>query len=154
MNDIDNMPSKCQSCPYWEACEYPYICDDIKPKQHENGNLNAEFAENPQNRPTDELIRKQDAIDALPKLMVTYGDGSYPGDDEKAAYDEALVDAIHELENLPPVQPDEKLEKCRFEYINACRIVTNPTPDTTKKDISDAYAVIKVLQPIFGDVTF
>jgi hypothetical protein len=54
----------------------------------------------------------------------------------------------------PPVQTDEKLEKCRFEYINACRTVTFPTPDTTKKDISDAYAVIKALQPIFGDVPF
>lgn len=35
MNDIDNMPSKCQLCPYWEACKYPYICDDMKPKQNE-----------------------------------------------------------------------------------------------------------------------
>lgn len=65
MNDIDNMPSKCQSCPYWEACEYPYICDDIKPKQNENGNLNAEIAENLRNRPTNgDLISRQAAIDA------------------------------------------------------------------------------------------
>jgi hypothetical protein len=58
------------------------------------------------------------------------------------------------IEIIQPVQTDEKLEKCRFEYINACRTVTYPTPDTTKKDISDAYAVIKALQPIFGDVPF
>ena len=51
------------------------------------------------------LIDQQKAIDALSKLMVPYGDGSYPGDDEKMAYDEALVDAIHEIEQLPPVQP-------------------------------------------------
>ncbi len=62
-----------------------------------------------------------------------------------------VVDAIR---IVPPARPDEKLEKCRFEYINACRTVTFPTPDTTKKDISDAYAVIKALQPIFGDVPF
>ena len=37
----------------------------MNPKRDENGNINAEFAENPQNRPTDGLIRKQDAIDAL-----------------------------------------------------------------------------------------
>ena len=66
MNDIDNMPSKCQSCPYWEACEYPHICDDMKPKANENGNINAESAENPQDRPIDgDLISRQMAIDAL-----------------------------------------------------------------------------------------
>jgi len=54
----------------------------------------------------------------------------------------------------PPVQTDEKLEKCRFEYINACRTVTFPTTDTTKKDVSDAYAVLKALHPIFGDEPF
>ena len=58
----------------------------------------------------DELIRKQGAIDALSKLMVPYGDGSFPGDDEKMAYDEAIVDAIHEIENLPPAN-DELLQK-------------------------------------------
>ena len=70
----------------------------------------------------DELIRKQDVIDALSKLMVPYGDGSYPGDNEKAAYDEALVDAIHELENLPTVQPelltDDDFETIRI-HLNA-----------------------------------
>ena len=44
----------------------------------------------------------------------------------------------------------EKLEKCRFEYINACKTVDHPTPDTSKQDLYDAYAVIKALNPIFG----
>lgn len=148
MNDIDNMPSKCQSCPYWEACEYPHICDDMKPKQNENGNLNVEFAKNPQDRLTDELIWKQDALDAIHCDITVTGR-------QNAELVAATIGAFADrIKALPTIQPDENLEKCRFEYINACRIVTFPTPDTTKKDISDAYAVIKVLQPIFGDVTF
>lgn len=39
----------------------------MKPKTDENGNINAEFVENPQDRPIDGLIWKQDAIDALDK---------------------------------------------------------------------------------------
>ncbi len=92
----------------------------------------------------DELIRKQDAIDAVNRAL----------DRETLLNRLVRKVAIDAIRIVPPVQPDEKLEKCRFEYINACRVVTFPTPDTTKKDISDAYAVIKVLQPIFGDVTF
>ena len=48
----------------------------------------------------------------------------------------------------------DKLKRCKFEYINACKIVTCPTPDTSKNDIYDAYAVIKALHPIFGDSEF
>ena len=92
----------------------------------------------------DELIRKQDAIDAVNRAL----------DRETLLNRLVRKVAIDAIRIVPPVQSDEKLEKCRFEYINACRGVTFPTPDTTKKDISDAYAVIKVLQPIFGDVTF
>lgn len=28
MNDINKMPPKCQYCPYWEVCEYPWVCPD------------------------------------------------------------------------------------------------------------------------------
>lgn len=28
MNDINEMPPKCQYCPYWEVCEYPWVCPD------------------------------------------------------------------------------------------------------------------------------
>ena len=56
---------------------------------------------------------------------------------------------------LPSAQPeDDRLERCKFEYLNACKTVTFPTPDTSKSDIYDAYAVIKALHPIFGDVEF
>lgn len=59
------------------------------------------------------------------------------------------------IDELPSVQPDDdRLERCRFEYINACKILAHRTPDTRKKDIDDAHAVIKALHPIFGDVEF
>ena len=28
MNDINEMPPKCQYCPYWEVCGYPWVCPD------------------------------------------------------------------------------------------------------------------------------
>jgi len=28
MNDINEMPPKCQYCPYWEVCKYPWVCPD------------------------------------------------------------------------------------------------------------------------------
>ena len=30
MNDINEMPPKCQYCPYWEVCEYPWVCPDME----------------------------------------------------------------------------------------------------------------------------
>ena len=27
MNDINDMPPKCQNCPYWEYAEFPWFCD-------------------------------------------------------------------------------------------------------------------------------
>ena len=30
MNDIDDMPSKCRDCPYWEMAEKPYVCCDCR----------------------------------------------------------------------------------------------------------------------------
>ena len=65
-------------------------------------------------------------------------------------------DAVSLVGSMPSVQPElcedaNKLKRCRFEYINACKIVAHPTPDTSKNDIYDAYAVMKALYPIFGD---
>ena len=68
---------------------------------------------------------------------------------------EVMMVSVSELENLPSAQPDDdRLERCRFEYVNACKIVTHPTPDTTKKDIADAYAIVRALNPIFGEEGF
>lgn len=53
-----------------------------------------------------------------------------------------------------PCEDADKLKRCRFEYINACKIAARSTPDTSKNDIYDAHAVIKALYPIFGDEEF
>ena len=97
----------------------------------------------------DELIRKQDALDAIHCNITVTGR-------QNAELVAATIGAFADrIKALPPVQPtNEMVERCRFEYIHACKIVSIPTPDVTGKDIQDAYAVIKALQPIFGDVPF
>lgn len=99
-----------------------------------------------------DLIRRQMIIDLLDRYFVNPPE--YMKDYSDKLLHAIKDDLVDDVNSMPSAEPDEKLEKCRFEYINACRIVTFPTPDTTKKDMSDAYAVIKALQPIFGDVTF
>ena len=69
------------------------------------------------------------------------------------------TEMVTKLLALPSAQPEsfvdaDKLKRCRFEYINACKIVAHPTLDTSKSDIYDAHALIKALHPIFGDVEF
>lgn len=82
---------------------------------------------------------------------------SFRYDDDGTAWD--MNDIVYRLEQFPSAQPEpfvdaDKLKSCRFEYINACKIVAHPTPDTSKNDIYDANAVIKALHPIFGDAEF
>lgn len=36
MNDINEMPPKCQYCPYWEVCEYPWVCPDMWQQDEES----------------------------------------------------------------------------------------------------------------------
>ena len=60
-----------------------------------------------------------------------------------------------DFSDLDEAEPcEDKLARCRFEYINACKTVAHRTPDAKKQDIYDAYAVIKALQPIFGKESF
>ena len=57
MNDINEMPPKCQYCPYWEVCEYPWVCPDRE-----------QLATNLQqtcNQLATDTISRQDAIDAV-----------------------------------------------------------------------------------------
>ena len=94
---------------------------------------------------TSDCISRQDAIEAL-----------------KEAFNPSITNFVKAkmvIENLPSAQPEpcndaDKLKRCKFEYINACKIVACTTPDTNKSDIYDAYAVIKALHPIFGDEEF
>lgn len=79
-----------------------------------------------------------------------------------------VVDIVkHRLIALPSAQTEpcnshenkvfvdkDAYKRCRFEYINACKITYNRTPDTRQRDINDAYAVIKALYPIFGEESF
>lgn len=36
MNNIDEMPPKCHDCPYWEVCEYPYVCINMRGEADDN----------------------------------------------------------------------------------------------------------------------
>ena len=76
-----------------------------------------------------------------------------------------IVDHVNEMPSAQPepcnnhendkvIVDKDAYEQCRFEYINACKITHNRTPDTRQSDINDAYAVIKALQPIFGEESF
>ena len=96
-----------------------------------------------------DLISRRDAINALDTIESEVADGEGFRYAKWREY----------FENLPSSQTDsfvdaDKLKRCRFEYINACKIVARPTPDTSKNDIYDAHAVIKALYPIFGDEEF
>ena len=98
----------------------------------------------------DDTISRQDAIDAV---------NAYLGLSAVSRTVQNMTNIQEILEKLPSAQPDpfvnaNKLKRCRFEYINACKIVARPTPDTSKNDIYDAHAVIKALYPIFGDEEF
>lgn len=55
MNDINEMPPKCQYCPYWEVCEYPWVCPD---REQLATNLQ-------QTCYATDTISRQDAIDAV-----------------------------------------------------------------------------------------
>lgn len=109
----------------------------------------------------DEVIFKRDAINAIkeiPRLILdSKGEFQLVDPTTKAMIDPD--DAVTAIKNVSPAQSEQfvdadKLKSCRFEYINACKIVARPTPDTSKNDIYDANAVIKALHPIFGDVEF
>ena len=60
MNDINKMPPKCQYCPYWEVCKYPWVCPDIGDKKPETHDKRTETH-------ACDLISRQVAIDALDK---------------------------------------------------------------------------------------
>lgn len=119
MNNIDEMPAKCKSCPYWEACEYPGICQDTEPKPAENGNINAGIAENLQNRPTDGvLISRREALDALMRERMHLLDNDQPGAEHILTHH-----GFNVIADLPPAQMDfcvtEKIDKAYDDGYNA-----------------------------------
>lgn len=58
MNDINEMPPKCQYCPYWEVCEYPWVCPDMWQQDEESIQPNC-------NQLATDTISRQAAIDAI-----------------------------------------------------------------------------------------
>ena len=65
MNDINEMPPKCQYCPYWEICEYPWVCPDREQLANKL---------QPTCSATD-TISRQSALNVLNKLDVSDGVG-------------------------------------------------------------------------------
>ena len=96
MNDINEMPPKCQYCPYWEVCEYPWVCPDreqlvTKLKQTCSA--------------TDTISRKA-ALNVLNKLDVSDGVGI------SSVACCLQEEAIRSIENLPSVQPEQRWIPC------------------------------------------
>jgi len=99
-------------------------------------------------------MTREEAIITLTNTASLLRDGTrYMKLEHEKQFREALDMAIKALEQEQQdlFVDEDKLKRCRFEYINACKIVAYPTPDTSKNDIYDAYAVMKALYPIFGD---
>ena len=94
MNDINEMPQKCQYCPYWEVCEYPWVCPDreqlaTKLKQTCHA--------------TDTISRKA-AIDAVHKSYDMILDFKTDGKTISSSIEDILS-------NLPPAQ--QEIIRCK-----------------------------------------
>lgn len=126
MNDINKMPPKCQYCPYWEVCKYPWVCPDIGEKKPKRTDKRTE-------------THASDLIDRQPSYSCSH--------ENDIISRTAAIDAIDEIEseiaegcgfdyekwrkhfcNLPPAQPGRKrgqwrhyegfltCSECRTEY--------------------------------------
>jgi hypothetical protein len=113
-------------------------------------------------QPCVDTISRQAAINAV-EFGITYAKAIDVNTGESNELfkegNDALKKASERIKDLPSAQAEpcndaDKLKRCKFEYINACKIVACTTPDTNKSDIYDAYAVIKALHSIFGDEEF
>ena len=87
MNDINEMPPKCQYCPYWEVCKYPWVRPDKSDLQPTCNQI------------ATDRISRQAAIDAVKDRYYIY---------DRFAKVEELVWAI---EDLPSAQPERKRGK-------------------------------------------
>ena len=98
MNDIDKMPSKCHDCPYWEACDYPYICPDVGKDQtsRENDKKIAGYSQ--------DTISRQAAIDEAFEIII---------DGQKFE-----VVQVETLMGLPSAQPNHNAEVGKMEIVH------------------------------------
>ena len=121
----------------------------VQPDTTTHDSIPAETGKNDGDRTSGDCISRTQAIDEIHEDAEWLASQGSDWQVERMERDKSI------LMSLPSVQPDDdRLERCRFEYANACKIVTYPTPDTTKKDIADAYAVVRALNPIFGEEGF
>lgn len=97
----------------------------------------------------DDLVSRQAVKDIFTEL---YGISAIGSVFDKYEWADICETTANELPSIHP--DDDRLERCRFEYVNACKILAHRTPDTRKKDVDDAYAVVRALNPIFGEEGF
>lgn len=111
MNDINEMPPKCQYCPYWEVCEYPWVCPDRE-----------QLATNLQqtcNQLTTDTISRQAAIDTLnvdAELLRRVLDETDIVGTERAKYEWGLgliESNIADIKELPSAQPERRKGRWR-----------------------------------------
>ena len=97
MNDINEMPPKCQYCSYWEVCEYPWVCPDRE-------QLATKLQ---QTCSATDTISRQAAIDAIRAST-----SKYTGFMEMEMYTDD--DAVEAIEDLPSAQPVITCDGCKF----------------------------------------
>lgn len=85
MNDINKMPPKCQYCPYWEVCKFPWVCPDIGDKKSD--------LQPTCNQLATDCISRQAAIEAFTDALNDVG-----------ALDAEDINTV--LQMLPPAQPE------------------------------------------------
>ena len=95
MNDINEMPPKCQYCPYWEICEYPWVCPDRK-------QLATKLQ---QTCHATDTISRQAAIEAVHKNYDTILDFKTDGKTISSSIEDILS-------NLPPAQFEKRWIPC------------------------------------------
>lgn len=88
MNDINEMPPKCQYCPYWEVCEYPWVYQD---REQPKANLQ-------QTCYATDTISRQAAKLKVARVIWEDGDSCYDFHDK----------CIDCLDDLPSAQPEIK----------------------------------------------
>lgn len=108
MNDINEMPPKCQYCPYWEVCEYPWVCPDRE-------QLATKLQ---QTCPATDTISRQAAIDTLnvdAELLRRVLDETDIVGTERAKYEWGLgliESNIADIKELPSAQPERTCVNC------------------------------------------
>lgn len=109
MNDINEMPPKCQYCPYWEVCEYPWVCPDreqlatnLKQTCHATDTISRQAAIDTLNFDAELLRRALDDVDIVSAERAKYEWGL------------GLIESnIADIKELPSAQPERRKGRWR-----------------------------------------